>query len=47
MINWIGTEPVCGARQGLNNLTQKVVSLKEEKTSATVRAEILMGKDRK
>ena len=34
-------------KAGLNNLTQKVVSLKEEKTSATVRAEILNGKGQK
>ena len=34
-------------KAGLNNLTQKVVSLKEGKTSATVRAEILNGKGQK
>ena len=34
-------------KAGLNNLTQKVVSLKEGKTSATVRAEILNRKGQK
>ena len=34
-------------KAGLNNLTQKVVSLKEGRTSATVRAEILNGKGQK
>ena len=34
-------------KAGLNNLTQKVVSLKEEKTSQRSVLRFLMGKDRK
>ncbi len=47
MITVIETEHVCGVKAGLDNITQKVLSLKEGKSSTTARVEILNAKGQK